>query len=140
MKKLIASLLALTLAAPVAAIAHPGGPGPGPGWHHGGEGGPGWHHGGEGRGWGRPAPFRFLPEAATAVLIGGLTYYLLNGSYYQRQGDGYVVAQPPVAQRGFSDAIRALDYNGRRYYVQDGHYYARTVDGEYLEVPRPSGL
>lgn len=133
MKKVIASLLALALAAPLMAFAHPGG-GPGPGWHHGGP-----DHGGHG--WGRPAPFRFLPEAATAVLIGGLTYYLLNGNYYQRQGDTYVVAQPPIERVVTVDsAMRALDYNGRRYYVQDGHYYERNIDGEYLEVPRPPGL
>ncbi|GLR09490.1 hypothetical protein COO59_04710 [Mixta theicola] len=136
MKKVIASLLALTLTAPVVAVAHPGG-GPGPGWHH--DSGPGWHHGGGG-GWGRPAPFRFLPEAATAVLIGGLTYYLLNGNYYQRQGDTYVVAEPPAERVTLDNRMRALDYNGRRYYVQDGHYYERSIDGEYLEVPRPPGL
>lgn len=130
MKKVIASLLALTLTAPVIAVAHPG-DGHGPGWHHGG---------GEGPGWGRPAPFRFLPEAATAVLIGGLTYYLLNGNYYQRQGDTYVVVEPPAERVTLDNRMHALDYNGRRYYVQDGHYYERNIDGEYLEVPRPPGL
>ena len=130
MKKVIASLLALTLTAPVIAEAHPGGgPGPGPGWHHGG-----------GPDFGRPGPLRFLPEAATAVLIGGLTYYLLNGSYYQRQGDTYVVVQPPAERVTLDNRMHALDYNGRRYYVQDGHYYERNIDGEYLEVPRPPGL
>lgn len=128
MKKVIASLLVLTLTAPVIAVAHPGG-GPGPGWHHGG-----------GPGWGRPAPFRFLPEAATAVLIGGLTYYLLNGTYYQRQRDTYVVVEPPAERVTLDSRMHALDYNGRRYYVQDGHYYERNIHGEYLEVPRPPGL
>ncbi|AIX73913.1 MAG: DUF6515 family protein [Mixta calida] len=132
MKKVIASLLALTLTAPAVAVAHPYGPAPGPGWRHGGEWG--------GHGWGRPAPFRFLPEAATAVLIGGLTYYLLNGNVYQRQGETYVMVQPPTERMTMGDAMRALDYNGRRYYVQDGHYYERNIDGEYLEVPRPPGL
>ncbi|ARJ43817.1 hypothetical protein B1H58_18365 [Pantoea alhagi] len=128
MKKVIASLLALTLTTPVIALAHPGEPGPG------------WHHGGDGPGWGRPAPFRFLPEAATAVLIGGLTYYLLNGTYYQRQGETYVVVKPPAERVTLDNSMHALDYNGRRYYVQDGHYYERNINGEYLEVPRPPGL
>ncbi|URQ62373.1 hypothetical protein LQ939_09195 [Pantoea alhagi] len=128
MKKVIASLLALTLTTPVIALAHPD------------EQGPGWHHGGDGHGWGRPAPFRFLPEAATAVLIGGLTYYLLNGTYYQRQGETYVVVKPPAERVTLDNSMHALDYNGRRYYVQDGHYYERNIDGEYLEVPRPPGL
>lgn len=119
MKKVIAPLLALTLLSPAVALAHPGGWGHGPG--------PGWGGG--------PGPGRFLPDAATAVLIGGLTYYLLNGSYYQRQGDTYVVVQPPA-----STPMQVLDFNGRRFYVQDGHYYQRDINGSYTEVPRPAGL
>lgn len=122
MKKIIASLLALTLFAPLMTSAHPGGWGPGPGWH----GGPG------------PARPGFLPGAAEAVLIGGLTYYLLNGNYYQRQGDGYVVVDRP--DEPVSPQMRALDYNGERFYVAEGHYYRRDISGRYLEVPRPPGL
>ena len=48
MKKVIASLLALTLLSPALVSAHPGGWGPGPGPH--------W--GGYGRGWGAPGPLR----------------------------------------------------------------------------------
>jgi hypothetical protein len=80
----------------------------------------------------------FLPEAATAVLLGGLTYYMLNGNYYQSQGDTYVVVQPPDAPQG--GGMRVLDFNGKRYYVQEGHYYQREIGGEYIEVPRPYGL
>ncbi len=129
MKKVIASLLALTLLSPALVSAHPGGWGPGPG--------PGPHWGGHGRGWGGPGPLRFLPEAATSVLIGGLTYYMLNGAYYQRQGENYVVVQPPAEPDG---ALRVLDFNGRRFYVQEGHYYERDISGNYIEVPRPAGL
>lgn len=127
MKKIVASLLALTLISPLVASAHPGGwgpGGPGPGWHGGGPGGPG--------------PLRFLPSAAEAVLIGGLTYYLLNGNYYQRQGDTYVVVERPGDPS--PSPMRALDYNGERFYVADGHYYRRDINGSYLEVPRPPGL
>lgn len=130
MKKVIASVLALTLIAPAIAFAHPGGWGPGPHGHWGGPA-PRGH-------WGGGGPLRFLPEAAVGVLIGGLTYYMLNGNYYQRQGDNYVVVQPPEAQP--VQEMRALDFNGRRYYVQDGHYYQRQIDGEYVEVARPYGL
>lgn len=122
MKKVIASVLALTLIAPAIVSAHPGGWGPGPGPHG--------HWGG--------GPLRFLPEAAVGVLIGGLTYYMLNGNYYQRQGDNYVVVQPPVAEP--TSEMRVLDFNGKRYYVQDGHYYQRQIDGDYVEVSRPYGL
>ncbi|MEQ4515119.1 MAG: DUF6515 family protein, partial [Pantoea agglomerans] len=100
----------------------------------------GWgRHGGPGPHWGGPGPVRFLPEAATAVLIGGLTYYLLNGSYYQRHGEEYVVVEPPAESR-VSSEMRVLDFNGKRFYVQDGHYYQRQIDGDYVEVPRPAGL
>ncbi len=124
MKKVIPSLLALTLTMPGIALAYPHGPGPG-------FGGPGWH-GGPGPGGG------FLPDLATGVLIGGLTYYLLNGIYYQRQGNDYVVVNPPPEST--PQQLQALDYNGKRYYVQSGHYYQRNIDGEYIEVPRPDGL
>ena len=76
---------------------------------------------------------------AAAVLIGGLTYYALNGHYYQRQEDNtYVVVQPP--SEPVSGEMHALDYNGERFYVEEGHYYRRDIDGRYLEVPRPPGL
>lgn len=127
MKNVIASVLALTLLTPAISFAHPGGWGPGPGPHWGG--GPRWDG---------PGPMHFLPEAATAVLLGGLTYYMLNGNYYQRQGDTYVVVQPPDAPQG--GGMRVLDFNGKRYYVQEGHYYQREIGGEYIEVPRPYGL
>lgn len=39
--------------------------------------------------------FRLLPDIATTVLLGGLTYYLVNGIYYQRQGAQYVVVENP---------------------------------------------
>ncbi len=115
MKKVINTLIALTLVSPTLVFAHPGG---GPG----GPGGPGWHQGG-GPGWGGgPRHYSFLPDAAAAVLIGGLTYYVLNGSYYQRQNNnGYVMVEPPVER--YSGSMQALDYNGERFYVQDGHYY-----------------
>ena len=121
MKKIIPSLLALTLAMPAITLAQPGGPD---------FGGPGF--GGPGPGGG------FLPDLATGVLIGGLTYYLLNGIYYQRQGDEYVVVNPPPDSP--PQHLQALDYNGKRYYVQSGHYYQRNVDGDYIEVPPPAGL
>lgn len=127
MKKVISTLLSLTLLSPVLVSAHPGdwGPGRGPYWGHGGGHGPG--------------RLSILPDAAAAVIIGGLTYYALNGMYYQRQNDNtYVVVQPPVER--LSGGMNAIDYNGERFYVQDGHYYRRDIDGRYLEVPRPPGL
>ncbi|CAK9885232.1 MAG: hypothetical protein XXXJIFNMEKO3_01628 [Candidatus Erwinia impunctatus] len=74
------------------------------------------------------------------MLIGGLTYYALNGNYYQRQNDNsYLMVQPPLDD-SFNRQMRVLDYNGERLYVSDGHYYRRDINGRYLEVPRPAGL
>ena len=87
------------------------------------------HQGGE--------PRHSMPRDAEALLIGGITYYVLNGLYYQHHGSEYVtVAPPPQA----ATSVTTLDYNGRRYYVQHGHYYSRSLDGEYVEVSRPQGL
>lgn len=135
MKKLLVLLLSASLVAPAAVLAGPGGYHGGPGF-----GGPGWHGPGPGRG----ARFPFLPGAAETVLIAGLTYYVLNGIYYQRQNDQYVVVEPPSPPRyvvaGNNSNMTVVDMNGERFYVSQGHYYRRNIDGEYLEVPRPPGL
>jgi hypothetical protein len=40
-----------------------------------------------------------LPSWRTALVIGGLTYYYVNGVYYRNRNDGgYEVVPPPVAQ------------------------------------------
>ena len=88
-----------------------------------------------------PAPghrVSILPELATAVAIGGITYWLANGIYYQKQGDGYIVVEKPSAPA--DGALKTLDFDGKRYYVRDGHYYTRDINGNYTEVPRPAGL
>lgn len=148
MKKVMVMLLSLSLMAPAMVMA---GPGPG-GWHGGHGGGPGGGPGGwGGGGWGGGRPslgmrYGFLPQAAQTVLIAGLTYYVLNGIYYQRQENQYVVVQaPPAPQNNYvvsnnSGAMSVLDLNGERFYVNQGHYYRRSINGDYLEVPRPPGL
>ena len=39
-----------------------------------------------------------LPSWRTALLIGGLTYFYVNGVYYRDRDGGYEVVPPPVAQ------------------------------------------
>lgn len=88
----------------------------------------------------RPSPghrVSILPDIATALLISGLTYYVVNGIYYQKQGNQYIVVDAP---RETAAALNVVDFNGKRYYVRDGHYYQRDINGEYTEVPRPAGL
>jgi len=124
MKKAASLLFVAALVLPLSAFA-------GPGWHdnHGGHGpdmpGPGHH-------------VSILPDIATAVMIGGLTYWLVNGTYYQKQGPDYVVVERPADVP--DSTLHTLDFNGKRYYVKEGHYYSRDIDGNYTEVPRPAGL
>lgn len=141
MKSIIAVLLTATLAVPLMSFAGPGGPG-GPGGHGGpgGFAGPGGNpgmipHGGgrQPNGW-----VSALPDLATTLLIGGMTYWIVNDIYYQRSGNGYVVVDRPVETTPRS--MQVLDFGGKRYYVQEGHYYVREIDGHYTEVPRPAGL
>lgn len=131
MKKIsLIVLFALALSSQ-ATLAHPH-PAPGPDFGHG------------------QVPFFYpghrvniLPDIATVLLIGGLTYYVANGIYYQRQNDHYVVVEPPATtavKAPSSDSLLPLDFNGRRYYVSDGHYYEHDVYGHYIEVDRPAGL
>jgi len=142
MKKLPILLVSLSLLMPVAGFGYPYGGGHG-GYHD-------YYHYRYGpHGWvgGRPhygERFGFLPGLASTVLIAGLTYYVLDGVYYQRQNDQYIVVQappaPPTYSSGYGGAMTVLDLNGERYYVNQGHYYRRDINGQYMEVPRPAGL
>ncbi|MEC5318985.1 DUF6515 family protein [Brenneria populi subsp. brevivirga] len=127
MKKSLTILVALSLLLPVSAFAHPGPGGPGPG---------GW-----GWGWG-PGPIDRLPYGVETVLIAGLTYYVVNGIFYQRQNDQYVVVEAPpgAATATTQNGMTVLDMNGERFYVKNGFYYKRNINGEYIEVPKPAGL
>src|SRR5476649_483409 len=144
MKKLLSLVLSLSLVAPVAGFAAPGWDyhghgGPGPGWYNG-------HHGwGPGGAPHRGARFDFLPGVAATVLVAGLTYYVLDGIYYQRRENQYIVVDAPPAPQvyesgGISGNMSLVDLNGERFYVNQGHYYRRSINGQYLEVPRPAGL
>lgn len=122
MKQTVIALLMLGMAVPAFAMPGDGPMGPGPGPQPG------------------PAPGAFfdrLPLGVETVLIAGLTYYVLNGVYYQRDHDRYVVVNAPPAP---DNGMTVLDVNGERYYVRDGHYYRRTINGDYIEAPKPAGL
>ncbi|KAA8995481.1 hypothetical protein FJU30_24145 [Affinibrenneria salicis] len=135
MKKPLTWLLLTSLLIPAATFAHPG-----PGGPH----GPDWGPGPDGGRWFAPAPgaaFNILPPGVETVLVAGLTYYVLNGIFYQRQNDRYVVVEPPQASHDTPPGqMSVMDLNGERFYVKDGAYYKRNINGEYIEVPRPAGL
>lgn len=135
MKRIIPIALIMTLSIPLTCAAGPGGHGgnDGPGRP---DGGPGMMHHGGGKHGGQW--LSTLPDIATALLIGGMTYWVVNGIYYQQADNGYVVVERPAESP--SKTMQILDFGGKRYYVQQGHYYVRDINGNYTEVPRPAGL
>nr|WP_213991211.1 DUF6515 family protein [Sodalis sp. dw_96] len=139
MKKFLILLFSLSLVMPVAGFAAPY-------WHGGHDP---YRYGPHGWIGGRPhygERFGILPGLAETVLVAGLTYYVLDGVYYQRHDDEYVVVNAPnvvPAPQAYVSGpgnMTVLDLNGERYYVNQGHYYRRDINGQYLEVPRPAGL
>ena len=136
-KNICALVMATIIASPSLVYAGPGGPG-----GHGGHGGNGGYNGPHFN----PAPtspgprsprLDFLPALATTLILGGLTYYIVNDAYYRKQGAEYILVQPPENIR--SD-LNVVDYNNKRYYVRNGSYYQKDIEGNYIEVPRPAGL
>ena len=123
--QLCAVLMTMLIVSPSMVLA---GPGPGPGPEPMPE--PWMHHAPSQR-------LSVLPDLATALIIGGLTYYVINGIYYQKQGAEYIRVETPS---GINSGLNVVDYNGKRYYVRNGSYYQKDIDGNYIEVPRPSGL
>lgn len=118
------------LVSPALTLAGPG-PGPGHDWH-----GPGFIPAPDNG----PGPARrlsILPDLATTLIIGGLTYYIVNDIYYRKQGAEYIRVDAPSE---VNSNLNVVDYNGKRYYVRDGSYYQKDINGNYIEVPRPSGL
>lgn len=79
-----------------------------------------------------------IADLATVAVIGGLTYYVLDNVFYQRQGNNYVVVSAPPAYS--ISQLTQIDYQGKRYYVKDNRFYVRDISDNYIEVPRPIGL
>lgn len=131
-KNICVLIMAILIASPSLVYAGPGG--------HAGYGG----HSDNGRPHFNPAPtgpresrLDFLPALATTLILGGLTYYIVNDAYYRKQGTEYILVQPPENTRS---GLNVVDYNNKRYYVRNGSYYQKDIDGNYIEVPRPAGL
>lgn len=84
-----------------------------------------------------------IADLATVAVIGGMTYYILDNVFYQKNNNNYVVVQTPpnyVANTNSADEPTKIDYQGKRYYVKDNRFYQRDLSGTFVEVPRPAGL
>ncbi|WP_300000953.1 hypothetical protein [uncultured Cedecea sp.] len=72
----------------------------------------------------------WLPALATTLIPGGLTYYIVNDTYYRKQGTEYILIQPPEYMR---PDLNVVDYNNKRYYARNGSYYQKDIDGNYTQ-------
>lgn len=107
-----------------------------------------------------------LPSGYRSETISGRNYYYHNGSYYQRNSDGYVVIDAPRQSRYYSDysrsrqtdgsgrrttvttyqpgyttrslpsGYRTESISGRNYYYHNGSYYLRDSNG-YVVTEAP---
>ena len=128
-KNICTWVMVILIASPSLVYAAPGGPG-----GHGGYGRPHLSHAPNSP---RSPRLDFLPALATTLILGGLTYYVVNDAYYRKQGTEYILVDSPT---NISSNLNVVDYNNKRYYVRNGSYYQKDIDGNYIEVPRPAGL
>ena len=95
----------------------------GPGGH-GGPGGPGGH---------------FPVEFAQAILFGTLTFFFLDGIFYKKNPNGYVVTPAPIGVRvpALPPTAVIVNNNGRRVYSYSGVYYQQVPEG-YIVIQQPN--
>ncbi|WP_284616819.1 hypothetical protein [Aquabacterium humicola] len=78
-------------------------------------------------------PYRYgwyvhtLPAVTTAVVIGGLTYYIADGLYYRARPDGYYDVVPPPDQAPAPVPAPARQYT----YPRDGQTPAQQASDDY---------
>jgi hypothetical protein len=79
-----------------------------------------------------------LPLVGLAtLLIGGMTYYELNGVYYRRAPDGYVVVEQPAQAPAAVQPPVQQDQQNYWYYCRqaNGYYpYVRQCPGGWMKV------
>lgn len=147
---LLTAIIAGTTMIAIPAQAQPGGP-PGPG-------GPGWfwagphhHHG------------PFLPDDVAWSIVAGVTYAIIDGNYYRREGPRYVYVTPPthqpvqkvIIEHSNSSAdkasttilpgtivdklpnqVKKVTVNNKVYYVAGDIWYVAMANGQgYVVVP-----
>ena len=81
----------------------------------------------------------FLPDGCFTVWAGGIRYFYYDGLYYIREGDEYVLVNPPIG--AYVNAIppdfQAMVINGVTYYTDNGVYYILTRYHGYKVVAQP---
>lgn len=115
--KTVATVFLLTsIVTPSPVMAGPG---------HGGHGGPG----------GGPFPMEF----AQAIMLGTLTFFFLDGIFYKKKPDGYVITPAPIGARvaQLPPAVVMVNMNGRNVYTYSGVYYQQVPNG-YMVIEQPN--
>ncbi len=81
----------------------------------------------------------FLPDGYYQIWVGGVRYFYYDGLYYIREGDEFVLVNPPIG--AYVSAIppdfQPVSVNGRIYYTDNGVYYILTEHHGYKVVPQP---
>ncbi len=88
-----------------------------------------------------------LPVGWRSMVVAGATYYVVDKVYYRRQGDTYIVVEPPAVVIPVSSpgpdvhevSFTSLYVKGKLYYYRDGVFYDKTPSGQYHSVPAPAG-
>ena len=84
-----------------------------------------------------------LPGRFIKIAVGGLSYYYVNGIFYQKRDRGYVVVPAPMGAvvSKLPNDHNVIMANGAQYYTYNGVYWKHTPSG-YIVVsePTPIGL
>lgn len=84
-----------------------------------------------------------LPGRFVKIALGGLSYYYVNGTFYQKRNRGYVVVSAPrgAVISKLPHGHKVIVVNGVQYYTFNDAYCKHTPAG-YLVVsdPTPIGL
>lgn len=78
-----------------------------------------------------------LPRGFETLMIAGLTYYLVAGTYYQRSANGYIVVDPPPANIQQSSGIVVVNtglLNVRSGPGTENGVVAQVSRGQQLQV------
>ena len=84
---------------------------------------------------------RVLPGRFVKIALGGLSYYYVNGIFYQKRDRGYVVVAAPrgAVVSKIPHGHKVIVDNGKRYYPFKGVYWRRTPAG-YIVVSNPTTI